>query len=95
MYRQEYINVSAPIGTRKQVRMAAKNRGITPDELARDILLIGLNNIGGGPGMVEPRLPMDRIRAAESESKKLREAMRELQELLPRLQSAMRKVGEA
>ena len=34
--------------------------------------------------------PMDRIHAAEDESAKLREAVRELQELMPHLQSALR-----
>ncbi len=50
MYRQEIITVTAPIETKKQLRSAAKNRGITPDELSRQILLEGLNRIGGGIG---------------------------------------------
>lgn len=95
MHRQEHILVPVPIDTKKQLRMAARNRGVKPDELGRDILLIALNDIGGGRGMVEPMIPMDRIRAAENESKKLREATEELQELFPRLQSAMRKVSDA
>ncbi len=78
MYRQEYINVAAPIGTRKQVRMAAKNRGITPDELARDILLIGVNRLSGGTGQVEPEIPKHQFRALEKEKKDMQRDMDDL-----------------
>ena len=94
MKRHEYIHFAAPIGTNKQLRVAAKNRGITADEMALHILLEGLNRIGGGAGRVEDEVPQrlfkvvekeanERIRAAEAESKRLRKTISKLRGILP------------
>ncbi len=94
MYQQEFINVPAPIGTRKQVRAAAKNRGLKPEALMGQILVNGLSQMSGGIGEVEDNIPQKRVDVLEKENRRLRKAIAEVEGCLSELTGAVRNLSQ-